>query len=509
MTNPPDFDNRLRSYLTSAPIRDVDPGAAHIASRAQRRTKHRRLAGGALASVALLTSAGVVVNRLQTPGTVRTGAAKVRAVADTTTTETTVAPQPIVTAAAAFAASGAVPGGIDPATLKWPASNITWERVDSSLSISNIYFGVPGMGIHKEGDTFLAVSTEPGRAKPPTVNEPYFEKNALYTSKDGVSWQQRTVPDLTLGGATMADGTLYAVGTGTAAAQVVSPGTRGGVADMVVAVSKDGKTWKNQVLPLDLRGLVSKGAEVAMGPTQIAHSGTTVLVQSWVQVYLDPAKYLPRNVSVDQWGFEQRSDEFAVFGPPSAKVLACQAQQSQIQDGPTPTTLSPASPSPTSAAAQAVAPTAEPATSVPGALSSDCEAALSAPRPVAATYKFSDLGVDPAVVAEARNPTHVFASTNGGPFVSVQAPNAMSGQYNGTGFLTSVADGFLIGRTTYKIDGVGYQVSTTSVVHSADGNAWADFGSFRRAPSAETSPWLSTTTAAIASSSGSRAIAPE
>jgi hypothetical protein len=472
MTNPPDFDDRLSSYLTAAPIRDVDPGSAHIVSRARRRTKHRRMAGGALASVALLTSAGVVVNRLQTPGNIRTSAAKVKPAADdtTTTTETTVIPQPGV--ASVLPAGPIHPGGIDQSTLKWPASNISWQRVDSSLSISS-YFGSPGQGIHKDGDTFLAVSTEPGKGKLPTGNESYYPKSALYSSKDGVSWLQRTVPDLAIGSAIMAEGSLYAVGSSTATAQVSSTDDGGSVADLVVAVSKDGTTWKNQTLPLDLRGLVSKGAQVVTGPTQIAHVGKTVLVQITAPVSVNPAKYLPKNVPIDQWGVDQRDGAFIVYGPPSAEATACEAEVRGWKD-------SGSSGSTVSATVPPLTPTT---ISVglaisPGVLSPACEAALKGPQTIAGTYKFSDLGVDPAIIEAAQNPTHLFASTNGGPFVAAQAPNVLKDQYNSTGFLTAVADGFLLGRTSYTVDGVGTQVTTTNVVHSVDGKTWTDFGSF-------------------------------
>jgi hypothetical protein len=479
MTNPSDFDDRLSSYLTGAPIRDVDPGAAHIASRARRRTKHRRVAGGALASVALLTSAGVVVNRLQTPGTVRTGAAKVRAAADDTTT-TTAIPQSAMTASGAILPVPTAPGGIDPSSLKWPASNITWERVDSSLSISN-NLGMPGQSIHKDGDTFLAVSTEPGKGQLPNPNEPYMPKSALYSSKDGVSWQQRSVPDLAIGGATMADGTLYAVGTATATAQVVRNSDGSSVADLVVAVSKDGKTWKNQTLPLDVRGLASKGAQVAMGQTLIAHSGSTVLVQASVQVYLDPAKYLPKNVSFDRWGFQISNGAFIVYGPPSAEALACQnAQDAVRQDGRTFATTPPVPTTAvvdTSVVESGASPTTLPAIGAPTSLSPACMAALSAPPPIAGTYKFSDLGVDPAIAAVAQNPTQLFASTGGGPFESVPAPAGLSGQNTGPAFLTSVAAGFLLGRINYPTGEDGNQVPVTNILHSADGKVWTDFGS--------------------------------
>jgi hypothetical protein len=483
MTNPPDFDDRLTSYLAAAAIRDVDPGASHIASRAQRRTKHRRMAGGALASVALLTSAGVVLNRLQTPGTVRTSSAKVKPAADDTTptAETTVSPSPVSTAFARILEGQMASGGIDTSNLKWPASNITWQRVDPSLSISNTS-GFPGTGAHKDGDTFLAVSTEPANGKLPNPNEPYMPTTALYSSTDGVSWQQRSVPDLAIGGATLAEGTLYAVGTATATAQVASNGSGNTVADLVVAVSKDGKTWKNQTLPLDVRSLANKGAQIAMGPALIAHSGSTVLVQSSVQVYLDPTKYLPKNVPFEQWGYEMRDGAFVVYGPPSAEALACREQQTRLQDGPVPPTVfATIPPAPTAPATTVVAVTdsngAAPSTVPPG-LSPACEAALAAPPVVASIYKFADVGVDPALVAAIQNPIHLYASTGGGPFVVVEAPDALGGQNTGTGFLTPVADGFLLSRTKYPNGAGGIQVVTTNIVHSTDGKTWTDFGSF-------------------------------
>jgi hypothetical protein len=478
MTNPPDFDDRLTSYLVSSPIRDVDPGAAHIASRARRRTKHRRVASGAIASVALLTSAGVVVNRIQAPGTVRTGTAKVKpATNDTTTTETTVS-QSLITTAASLAPAGVGGGGIDPSTLKWPASNITWQRVDSSLSIVN-YYGTPNQGIRKDGDTFLAVSTEPSQGKLPNPNDLYAPKSALYSSKDGISWQQRMIPDLSIGGATLADGALYAVGTSTAAAQVFSTGDGNTVADLVVAVSKDEKIWKNQTLPIDLRGLANKGANISLGSTQIAHVGKTVLIQVSVQVFLDAAKYLPKDVPITKWGYEQRGDAFVVYGPPSAEVVACEAQVRAGKDSgsPAPTAFATIAPVGTTSVAVESTPTTLPAAGTPGVMSPECEAGMQAPQPVAGTYKFADLGVDPAIVAAAQNPVHLFASTNGEPFVSVQTPDTVRGLYNSTGFLTSVTDGVLVGRTSYVNDAVGSQVVTTNVVQSVDGKTWTDFGS--------------------------------
>jgi hypothetical protein len=479
MTNPNEFDERLSSYLTGAPIRDVDPGPAHIASLARGRTTRRRMAGGALASVALLTSAGVIVNRLQTPGTIRTSAAKVKPAADdtTTSTETTAVSPPGI--ASVLPAGPMNPGGIDPSILKWPASNITWQRVDSSLSISNS-LGSPGQSIHKDGDTFLAVSTEPGKGKLPTGNEAYNPKSALYSSKDGVSWQQRSVPDLAIGGATMAEGTLYAVGSSTATAQVLSTGDGSSVADLLVAVSKDGTTWKNQTLPLDLRGLVSKGAQIVTGPTQIAHVGKTVLVQITAPVSVDPAKYLPKNVPIDQWGVDQRDGAFIVYGPPSAEATACEAEVRTWRDNGTtaPTVFATVPPlTPTTVVVDPTFSTV-PLAVGPGVVSPACEAAMKAPQTIAGTYKFSDLGVDPAIIEAAQNPAHLFVSTNGGPFVAVQAPNVLTGQFNSTGFLTSVADGFLLGRTTYRVDGIGNQVTTSSVVRSVDGTTWKDFGSF-------------------------------
>jgi hypothetical protein len=480
MTNPPDFDDRLTSYLVSSPIRDVDPGATHIVSRARRRTKQRRIAGGAMASVALLTSAGIIVNRLQTPGTIRTSTAKVKPATDeTTTTETTAVPQLPPPVFATVPGSQSALRGVDPSTLKWPASNITWERVDSTLSISN--WGYAGTSLQKDGDTFLAVSTEPSKGTLPNPNEPYQPKNSLYLSKDGVSWQERPVPDLALASATMSDGALYAVGTANATAQVSQNSNGTSYADLMVAVSKDGKTWKNQILPLDLRGLVDKGGLVTVGSTQIAHFGTTVLVQSTVPVSLDATKYLPKNVSVDTWGYEQRGDAFVVFGPPSAEAVACQAQP-RLQDGVSPIPTLATLPAPAVPTTTTVLAVGGPAVSTPISSSQDCEAATRAPRTIVGTYKFSDLGIDPALVAASQNPAHLFASTNGGPFGSVQAPSFMGEQLGpfgpGTGFLASVTDGFLLGLATSSIDSLGNQLTTTNVAHSADAKTWTDLGSF-------------------------------
>jgi hypothetical protein len=120
--------------------------------------------------------------------------------------------------------------------------------------------------------------------------------------------------------------------------------------------------------------------------------------------------------------------------------------------------------------------TAAPTTIPPSGISPACEAALNAPPAIAGTYRFSDLGVDPSIIVAMKNPVHLFASTGGGPFTSVQAPDALNSQNSGTSFLTSVSDGFLIGRIKYPSGGSGNQIATTGVVHSPDGKTWTDFG---------------------------------
>jgi hypothetical protein len=112
----------------------------------------------------------------------------------------------------------------------------------------------------------------------------------------------------------------------------------------------------------------------------------------------------------------------------------------------------------------------------PTGWSSACDAAMSAPRPIAGTYKFSDLGVDPAIVAAAEHPTHLFVSTDGGPFAAVPVSDGPTGDNTGTGFLAAVSDGFLLGRMKFPVGG-GNQVVTTNVAHSVDGKTWTDFGS--------------------------------
>jgi hypothetical protein len=304
----------------------------------------------------------------------------------------------------------------------------------------------------------------------------------LYTSADGISWAPRSLPDaMWFGGVVPGDaGALYAVGTAAATAPIDA---KTHVGDLVVAASSDGKTWKNVVLPLDLRSLAKKGANVGTSSASIARKGKTIVAAVQVDVQVDVASKLPAGVSTN-YGVEMVDGVALVHGPPDQATLDCQQQAG----GPSPTTFAtipvpvtsdstvppPVTASTTAYRAQ------DPGYGVPsGALSAECAQLLSQPKPtpVIGRYRLTDLGVDPIVAAQVGSRVHLFASDDGVSFEEVAGPGAAflsNGGSNG-GALVASSDGFDI------VVSHPDPTQSSEVLHSVDGRSWTPVGRFENA----------------------------
>jgi hypothetical protein len=518
MTSPNDFDRQLTRDLATLPVSMSDPGVEAIMRAGQRRLRRRHRAGIAVVAVTTLSTGGFVASRFTTdPAHLRVGGtqtAGVRTAAEpdpSVPSATTVVPalgrQPVATTTfPAMAVSRAMDGGAGmvgpgsggPGMLPLPAlpkSSLKWQRVDSSLSISAGF----GRGVRNDDGTFLAVSTEPGQTQPDPTTGGF--PATIYTSADGISWKLRASPtDITIADAMSSDGSLYAVGTSAGSAPAGASGVST-LGNLVVAESKAGGAWASTVLPLDLRTPLSKGAQLQGSTMAIARSGKATVVTASISLGADyqviMAGLEAKGISFDEQndnGFNINVDSVDVFAPPSAARLACIDQvvklKGQMQDQ---VMARPANTVPAQSD-QPTTPTTAPAVGrtdlgMDGPqLSEECQALFNAPPTIAATYSFTDLGVDPSVVAQLGDRTHVFSSTNGGPFTEIALPGTAAASSLGSAGpvqLFGSDQGFIFARPVFTPPSSGspnlgkMAGFETQLFTSNDGRSWkaaAPFG---------------------------------
>jgi hypothetical protein len=453
-----DLEIELTDMLSRSSVRLADPGAAAIVKAGRHRVNRRRSAYGAFVAATMVATGGVVATRFRSEGP----NVVTRPKSDDT--------EPVSTVAASVGRR--VPGGGPAAPMPdLPKSSIEWERIDPKLAIGGGF----GVGAKNFDGTFLSVSTEPARADGTPSNGDF--QPTVYTSSDGVEWKPlgTSLPP-GIGypmDPMLSDGSLYVVGT----AAALAPIPENGAGELVVAESKAGGAWKNVVLPIDLRSVVKHGGQVQNISSTIVKRGNTTVVAASVSV--DPAvlPLIMKKGLVTEYGINYVGDKVEVYAPPSPEMLACQRQLeagspvTTVSIGGSSTTVSATIPVPTTATLTVgVASTIVGPNDMPVEVSKECQALFDRPPTVAATYTLAELGVDPAVIAQAGTRTHVFVSTAGSAFSEVALPESripVALEGGGGSTLLAYDEGFVITRGQIN----GKQIAT-EVLLSVDGKTW-------------------------------------
>lgn len=317
------------------------------------------------------------------------------------------------------------------------ASGLTWSKASAPFGqgLSADYFGG---GIRANGGQLVAISTAPGTAADTTDGA-----GVIYTSTDAVHWKgQARDSSHWFGDLTTSRGTLYAVGTAAATAKI---DPQGGVGDLVFTSSTDsGKTWHDVVLPLDMRGALTRihaagglfaDARIGIGQAAIAQGagGTLVVVQ--LQATMILRALLPASVDLS-WGM--------VTTALGVDVLAA-----------------PTDPAATSCAN--------------GPITRACQAAMDQQRgahKVAHSYGWAELGVPADLVPYLGFHNLVYHSTDNVHFTEVAAPVELTtpSPIGGRVALTATASGFAVALGS----GDARSGSTDSThVWATDGTSWA------------------------------------
>ena len=304
----------------------------------------------------------------------------------------------------------------DPASLPpvdLVASPLAWRAQDVAYGhgVSGHWFGPAKAG----PAGLVTVSTRPG------VRAPGDETLAFYMSPDGLAWSKGG--ELTgrhwFGDVTATERGLVAVGTAAATGRItVGPGGQG-TGDVVVAVSTNGgDTFRDIVLPLDLRGVKAAAAagpvpmNVGVGTAKVVvgAAGTMVAVEVVASPTIDLRDRLPVGVS------RAARTMFSAAGLVVFK--------------------------------QPTDPTREPVA-------------------VDRVVPWSDLGVDPAVAAFVGGSLHLFRASDGETFEEVPAPADAVGVQQ----LVTTPDGFALQATVRQDGAVPGQAP--AVWSSSDGLTWS------------------------------------
>lgn len=312
------------------------------------------------------------------------------------------------------------PQVVDPATLPdvaltgaaptWTAADVPWGK--AMTYASSVRSGQGGL---------VGVSTAPGVS---TGGDEMA--STLYTSSDGVTWTSAALTGSHwFGDIVPSDGRLVAVGTAAATGKI-DRSTPWGVGDVVVAVSDDqGRSWRDVVLPIDLRGaadrLKARGGDgtVSVTSARIAHGSRGWLVAVSVRATVDGAQILPAGVDTT-YGVASTYDGVAVFAketdPERAAVQAC-AYGTGVCD----------------AAAR-------------DKVNANASANKAYTPTVAHVYTWAELGFDAATAELLHGTVKLFASADGERFTPVAGPDGVGTTWAvGMGaMVTATADGFAV-----------------------------------------------------------------
>lgn len=346
-----------------------------------------------------------------------------------------------------------------------------------------------------DDENVYSLSTAPGVHDPNQEWTP--EPQILYRSPDGSEWTVVGVPgDLWASSLDAADGRLYAIGTGPAAAAEGEP-----YGLQVGASSDGGATWSHTSLPLDLAGLKDAyGDNVSAGAAQLAVSSDgAVLAAMTLQAWADPYELLPADVD-QRWGVTQTADGFDVNGPPADLTAAgadgCPADWVLQEDA-----LAGAQMGFDKAAAADGGLRPMPAAGAVSAESAPDDLWCVAPDgaeaqpvwagevagPVARSFTWEELGVDAGLQSLLAGEPHVFLAADGMTFEEVAVELPADGR---VAQLTPVAtpDGFMLLASVeplaFDASKEAYVDPSIAVLSSADGRTWVPH------PAGDLSGWV-------------------
>lgn len=347
-------------------------------------------------------------------------------------------------------APGVGPYAVDPATLP----DVTMGGAGLSWQANDVKFGkglsfVFGSGLRAGTGGLVGVSTAPG------VTTGDYTPGTVYTSADGVTWNGvASNGSHWFGDITTVGDRLVAVGTAAATGKIENP-QNGGVGDVVVAVSDDhGTTWRDIVLPVDLRGaakaMKAKGmqGQVSLTEAKVAAGAKGWLVAVSARANVDGRALMPSSVDTT-YGYAFTYDGVVVFAketdPDRAAVQACMYGS----------------------------------TGCDGAAMQRMKMAATTFRPtVDHVYTWSELGVDATLASLMGGSLRLFHSTDGEQFTEIAAPDGAPGSGGGGGGLIALADGFALAArndgccSLEQVTGVQPGAAPTKVWRTSDLTTW-------------------------------------
>ncbi len=333
-------------------------------------------------------------------------------------------------------------------------SNLVWNAVEpgSTEALGSSFWNTVGISSRPP---YLAWSSSPGKGQDfvPT----------LYRSDDGIHWtpaggESFTQPQVSARGLGMRDGRMFAFGTAAATAPIEN----GGGGDVVVDVSDDlGASWRNIILPIDLRGLASSSGVASVGfQGGMAASDAGVVAVGVPELVFDPAVYGPSGGIVPT-----RDGAVRMSYPTCAEVsqpkVSIQGGYSNAPAASTPSDTSPSDARPGVATTTILVNSPD---TTPGC-ANDTTPQQSDIIP------WADLGVDPAVVA-AMFTARVFISTDGEHFSEGSFPALPDGYQPGQFTVAATANGYAATVQLYSPTSGGGVAA--KLYTSTDGLAWTE-----------------------------------
>jgi hypothetical protein len=435
-----DLADRLDRQARAVDIGDTP--MATVMERGRQRGDRRRVAIGLAAVVALSGTAIGTIQLLSTPRSHR-----IIASTDSEPDESTT---PAVTVAGPVA-------GDDLTPVNRVDSNLVWNAVEpgSSEALGSIIWDNTALAGQKP--PYLAWSTAPGKTISPNGQQDFIP--TLYRSDDGIHWlpaggESFTQPDISMRGVGTRNGRMFAFGTAAATAPIPN----GGGGEVVVDVSDDqGGSWRNIILPIDLRGLAS-----STGVQSVGFQGDMVASAAGVVAIGVPTVNIDQSIFSDGSGYyvPQREGAISVTYSPCAG-----SGTATTIVGPAGYASAPAGTTPVEAAS---ADTTTTNVGVPDPSSADA-CADSKPQQ-SDVIPWTELGVDTSAVAAMFTP-RVFVSTDGETFVEGSFP-ALPGSYQiGQIDVSATDDGFVATAQVYDPLG-GFPLA--KLYTSSDGMTWSE-----------------------------------
>jgi hypothetical protein len=424
-----------------------DTALATVVRRGRQRSEHRKVAVGVAVVVAL---SGTVIGTIQLLS--RPVEHRIKASTDSEPGEGSVP-------------TGTLPGVTDGAELT-PVnrvdSNLVWDSVEpgSTEALGSSFWNTVGVS---QSPPYLAWSTTPGKTSDQTF------RPTLYRSDDGIHWtaaggESFKQPQVSARGLGIRDGRMFAFGTAAATAPIAM----GGGGDVVVDVSDDqGASWRNIVLPIDLRGLASSAGVQSVGfQGGMAASDVGVVAVGVPSLVFDSSVYdrfasgiVPTRDGVISFGSVTCGSD---TGPTISVQGGFAVASSTTITGEVVAGTAPA------ATVAAVTPTVSP-TTIGYTYGAGCTA--TSPPQQSDIIPWSDLGVDSAAVAAMFTP-RVFVSTDGEHFTEGSFPALPDGYQPGQFTVVTTANGYAATEQLYNPNSGGGVAA--KLYTSTDGLTWTE-----------------------------------